>query len=64
MGGSDHLVTLSPSMVGVVVGRGSWSGLGPQLVCVRHEDGVGSPRRSQMTRRCCQFAVAAAASGP
>lgn len=63
MGGRGHLATLSPRMVGIVVGRGSWSGLVQLPVCVRHEDGAGSPRRSQMTRRCRQFAVAAAAGG-
>ena len=55
-----HLATLSPRMVGIVVGRGSWSGLGSQHVCVSHGVGVGSPRRSQMTRRCRQFTVAGA----
>lgn len=52
-----HLATLSPRMVGTVVGRGSWSGLRPQHECDTHRVSVGSPRRSQMTRRCYQFVV-------
>lgn len=61
-GPGGHLAT-SPRMVGSVVGRGSWSGLGPQHACVSRGVGAASPRRSQMTRRCLQLVVAVAEGG-